>query len=72
MGDAARPACNITLDTSLLSRLAARVGAPRVLSVHHLVDLSHARLTARELETRLSSELADAQANAAAEIQACR
>jgi hypothetical protein len=70
-----RPRAVVALDPTLLSRLAARVGAPRGLTVHKIVDLSGKELTgrtAREIETQVSHELAEVQAQAASEVQACR
>ena len=39
-GDAARASVNVNLSSHLLSRLAFKVGAPRSLTVHRVVDLS--------------------------------
>ena len=75
MADAARASVNVQLDSSLLSRLATRVGAPRSLTIHRLVDLSrndNLRNNPREVEAQVSHELAEAQSQAALEVQSCR
>ena len=72
MSDAARASANVTLDSGLLARLAVRVGARHGLAVHQVIDLSNRHLSPRELESCISTEIADAQAKAASDVQACR
>ena len=72
MTDAARASANVTLDSGLLARLAVRVGARHGLAVHQVIDLSNRHLSPRELESCISTEIADAQAKAASDVQACR
>jgi hypothetical protein len=76
MSDAARASVNVTLNPhQTLSRLAAKVGAPRSLTVHKLVDLTRAvpaDTPPAEVEARVSNSLAALQAEAAAEVQSCR
>ena len=75
-GEPTRASVNVALDPTLLSRLAARVGAPRGLTVHKLVDLSRldelGNCAPHEVEARVSHELAEAQGQAASEVQSCR
>ena len=69
MSDAARASVNVNLNPNLLSRLAAKVGAPRSLTVHRVADLSrqlHNVNSPREIEARVSQLLAALQAEAGA------
>ena len=64
MSDAARASVNVNLSQQLLPRIAAKVGAPRSLTVHRLADLgggSQALDDARtpgEIEAKVSQVLA--------------
>ena len=77
--DAARASANVNVDhQKLLAQLLRKIGLARTtLTVHRLIDLSRSveitgALSPRELEAQLSHKLAEAQAVASAEIQACR
>ena len=75
MSDAARASVNVNLNPNLLSQLAAKVGAPRSLTVHRVADLSrqlHDVKSPRELEAKVAQLLGALQAEAGAEIMSCR
>lgn len=73
MSDAARASVNVNLNPHLLARLATKVGAPRNLTVHRVIDLSRSDLSgSRRVEEHVRDVIAHAQADAAAEIQNCR
>ena len=72
MSDAARASVNVNLNPHVLARLASKIGAPRSLTVHRIVDLSRVGLDESTCEVRVSQVLAMAQAEAATEIQNCR
>ena len=76
ISDAARASVNVNLNPNLLSNLAAKVNAPRSLTVHRVVDLSRASdvegMEPEDIEARVSQMLAPLQVEAASEVQSCR
>ena len=59
ISDAARASVNVNLNPNLLSNLAAKVNAPRSLTVHRVVDLSRASdvegMEPEDIEARASA-----------------